>query len=233
MLKHSFFVCGHTKGMKTMSILCAGAMFFSPIKQCVAGNVVSKNVTTEVCVIAKQNEYDDNIKITATTNQKTITITPTANGGYDPQVKLFNFLNNGLSQIYYTVNSAGSGGYIYSQIISLEQGRQTTIFDSLQFQTNARLTWQDNKIRIVYAGQTLYLDASQNDLTGEKSIYLSPVNVTYPIYTSYNNGYQLLLLQKVYVDYAANNVGYLTTLLDFNATQPIASVGVLTNFNPN
>lgn len=208
-------------------------MLLSPVHQCVKGNVINTDLTSEVCVDAKQNEFTENIKITVTTGKDTITISPSADAGYNPQVNLFNFLSNGLQQIFYTVDSAGSGGYIYSQIVSLENGKQETIFDSLKYQTHAKLSWQGDLIKIDYEGQTLYLDASQNDLSNERDIYLGPVNVTYPIYTSYNNSYQLLLIQKVYVDYTANNVGYLTTWLDFNSENKVASVGVLTNFNPN
>ena len=78
----------------------------------------------------------------------------------------------------------------------------------------------------------MFLDASKNDLSGAREVTVSPINTILPLFSTAFDRYQMLVYQKVYVDYTANNVGYVTTLLDFSTGQAnVVNVGVALNFD--
>ena len=103
-------------------------------------------------------------------------IVPTVNYGYEPSVFLGDFIGNGLSQIFYWVNSGGSGAYSSSQVISLQNGKQITIYDSENFKNTAKAELRDNLVQIKYLNNNYYLDASFADLSENKNVYISDVN---------------------------------------------------------
>lgn len=179
-----------------------------------------------------QSGFQENISLKIVTGNEEKEVVPNANSGYNPSVFLGDFLGKGLNQIFYSVESGGSGGYSFYQLYSGEDGEISSIFDSQNFNQNISATMQGDIISIEYLGQTLLLDASKNDLSGAREVAVSPVNTILPVYSTAFDRYQMLVYQKVYIDYTANNVGYVTTLLDFSTGQAnIVSVGVTLNFD--
>ena len=179
-----------------------------------------------------QSGFQENISLKFVTGGEEKEVVPNVNGGYNPSVFLGDFLGNGLNQIFYSVESGGSGGYSFYQLYSGENGEISSIFDSQNFNQNIPATMQGDIISIEYSGQTLLLDASKNDLSGAREVAISPVNTILSVYSTAFDRYQMLVYQKVYIDYTANNVGYVTTLLDFSTGQAnIVSVGVTLNFD--
>ena len=179
-----------------------------------------------------QSGFQENISLKIVTVGEEKEIVPNANSGYNPSVFLGDFLGNGLNQIFYSVESGGSGDYSFYQLYSGENGEISSIFDSQNISQNISATMQGDIINIEYLGQTLLLDASKNDLSGAREVTVSPVNTILPVYSTAFDRYQMLVYQKVYVDYTANNVGYVTTLLDFSTGQAnVVNVGVALNFD--
>ena len=179
-----------------------------------------------------QSGFQENISLKIVTGNEEKEVVPNANSGYNPSVFLGDFLGKGLNQIFYSVESGGSGDYSFYQLYSGENGEISSIFDSQNFNQNISATMQGDIISIEYLGQTLLLDASKNDLSGAREVAISPVNTILPLYNTAFQRYQMLVYQKVYIDYTANNVGYVTTLLDFSTGQAnIVSVGVTLNFD--
>lgn len=179
-----------------------------------------------------QSAFQENISLKIVTGGEEKEVVPNANSGYDPSVFLGDFLGNGLNQIFYSVESGGSGGYSFYQLFSAEKGEIVSVFDSQNISQNISATMQGDIINIEYLGQTLLLDASKNDLSGAREVTVSPINTILPLFSTAFDRYQMLVYQKVYVDYTANNVGYVTTLLDFSTGQAnVVNVGVALNFD--
>ncbi len=147
---------------------------------------------------------------------------------------LADFIGNGLSQIFYQVNSGGSGAYSSYQIISMQNGKQKTIYDSENFQNTAQASLVEQLVKIEYLNQNYYLETGNADLSGEKNIVVSNINAVMPIYNGGLNKYQIAQFQKVYIDYTANNIGYLVCLIDLNPNGiTTVSVGTLAGWNIN
>ncbi len=178
-----------------------------------------------------KSQFKENISIKVKTGDEEIRIVPTVNYGYEPSVFLGDFIGNGLNQIFYWVNSGGSGAYSSSQVISLQNGKQITIYDSENFKNTAKAELRDNLVQIKYLNNNYYLDASFADLSENKNVYISDVNTVMPVYNGGLGKYQIMQFQKVYIDYTANNIGYLTSIIDLTLDGwNIVSVGTLSNF---
>ncbi len=178
-----------------------------------------------------KSQFKENISIKVKTGDEEIRIVPTVNYGYEPSVFLGDFIGNGLNQIFYWVNSGGSGAYSSSQVISLQNGKQITIYDSENFKNTAKVELRDNLVQIKYLNNNYYLDASFADLSENKNVYISDVNTVMPVYNGGLGKYQIMQFQKVYIDYTANNIGYLTSIIDLTLDGwNIVSVGTLSNF---
>ena len=216
-----------------LSSIFAGVLAISSCSFAGSGFVFDGWKLSQIYICSSaQSGFQENISLKIVTGNEEKEVVPNANSGYNPSVFLGDFLGNGLNQIFYFVESGGSGDYSFYQLYSGENGEISSIFDSQNFNQNISATMQGDIISIEYLGQTLLLDASKNDLSGAREVIVSPVNTILPLYSTAFQRYQMLVYQKVYIDYTANNVGYVTTLLDFSTGQAnIVSVGVTLNFD--
>lgn len=197
-----------------------------------SGYLIDNQQVSQVYICTQnKSQFKENISIKVKTGDEEIRIVPTVNYGYEPSVFLGDFIGNGLSQIFYWVNSGGSGAYSSSQVISLQNGKQITIYDSENFKNTAKAELRDNLVQIKYLNNNYYLDASFADLSENKNVYISDVNTVMPVYNGGLGKYQIMQFQKVYIDYTANNIGYLTSIIDLTLDGwNIVSVGTLSNF---
>lgn len=197
-----------------------------------SGYLINEREISKVYICtSNESEFKENVSIKVKTADEQIEIISTINYGYDPSVFLGDFIGNGLDQIFYSVNSGGSGAYSASQIISLQGGRQKTVYDSVDFKNTAKAVFEGDLIKIEYLNQYYFLDASNADLGGKKEIVISDVNAVMPVYNVGLEKFQIIQYQKVYVDYTANNIGYLVTVIDISDNGARAvSAGTLTNY---
>ena len=197
-----------------------------------SGFLIDNQQVSQVYICTQnKSQFKENISIKVKTGDEEIRIVPTVNYGYEPSVFLGDFIGNGLNQIFYWVNSGGSGAYSSSQVISLQNGKQITIYDSENFKNTAKVELRDNLVQIKYLNNNYYLDASFADLSENKNVYISDVNTVMPVYNGGLGKYQIMQFQKVYIDYTANNIGYLTSIIDLTLDGwNIVSVGTLSNF---
>lgn len=219
--------------MRLLNFVLCCSMLISP--NCFfagSGFLIDKQSISKVYVCAQnKSEYKENVTISVKTDGGEIRITPTINYGYEPKTFLGDFIGNGLDQIFYCVNSGGSEAYSFYQIISLQNNCQKTIYDSSSFNNTVSATLEDCLIKIRFLNQYYCLDASNADLSGQKEVFVSAVNTVMPIYNSGLNKYQILQLQKIYIDYTANNVGYFACVIDLNMDGgKIISTGTFANF---
>ncbi len=197
-----------------------------------SGFLIDNQQVSQVYICTQnKSQFKENISIKVKTGDEEIRIVPTVNYGYEPSVFLGDFIGNGLNQIFYWVNSGGSGAYSSSQVISLQNGKQITIYDSENFKNTAKVELRDNLVQIKYLNNNYYLDASFADLSENKNVYISDVTTVMPVYNGGLGKYQIMQFQKVYIDYTANNIGYLTSIIDLTLDGwNIVSVGTLSNF---
>lgn len=220
--------------MKILSLILPCMLTVMPVCEFQgSGFLIDEWKVSQVYICSQnQSEYKENVAIKVKTCGDEICIVPTINYGYDPSVFLGDFVGNGLSQIFYSVNSGGSGAYSASQVISLQGGEIKTIFDSENFKNTAVGKLEENIVKIEYKNQNYYIDATNADLSGNKEVTISDVNTVMPIFNSGLGKYQIMQLQKVYIDYTANNVGYLASIIDLSFDGgKIISVGTFTNFD--
>lgn len=187
---------------------------------------------SQIYICSQGENYQENITIKVKTGNKEDVVIPNVDYGYQPGIFIGNFSDNNLDQILYFVNSGGSGAYSSYQLFKTEGEEIVSFFDSNDFNPNIQVGFENNTIKISYQNQTVLLDASKNDLAGKKEVVVSSVNTILPVYNTAFSRYQILTYQKVYIDYTANNVGYLTFLLDFaDGTANVVNMGSALNFD--
>ena len=154
--------------MKLLSLILPCMLAATPVCEFQgSGFLIDEWKISQVYVSSQnQSEYKEDVIIKVKTGAEEICIVPTVNYGYDPSVFLGDFVGNGLSQIFYSVNSGGSGAYSAGQVISLQGGETKIIFDSENFKNTAVGKLNENIVKIEYKNQNYYIDATNADLSG-------------------------------------------------------------------
>ena len=221
--------------MKWKSIFLALLTMISPVNLSKCDEyyfLVENNIPSEVKIIYDGENFKENIEIRVQTLEETLYIYPKHDSGYDPNVYVYNFLNNGLEQIFYSVLSGGSGGYSFYEIFSIKDGKIKEIFNSDNFNPNIDAFYEGEKVVIDYQGELLYLDGSNSSCQEDCSLNISSVNTILPYYNIQLNKTFLMVLQKVFAGYSANNLGYISSLLEIDEDgYKIISFGTLSNFS--
>ena len=147
--------------MKFLSLFLLTLMAFNPLKFCLdsdSGFLVEDDKILAVKIKSDGENYKQNITIEIENGDETIILKPIANSGYNPNVFIANFLDNGFEQLLYSVESGGSGGYSFYELYSLNDGTQL-LFNSQDFNpTITAKEYNENIIELNYQGQKLYLE---------------------------------------------------------------------------
>ncbi len=222
--------------MKVISLLLSSLISISPLSVCEdkqTGFLVDSDRPSIVCVHGNGDNYKENISIDIDTFGNKINIIPQNDSGYQPKVFIGNFLDNGLEEMLYSVESGGSGGYSFYEMYSLKNGESNLIFNSNDFSPiiSAQYIGKDI-IEIDYQSKKLYMSYSNEGcIDNNCDINISPVNAILPFYNISLNRYYLQVLQKVYGGYSANNFGYVVSMLQINEDgYDVINIGVLSNF---
>ncbi len=221
--------------MKILPILLTCASLASPFCDYKVGNLIESDKYNNVSICSEGKLYRENIEIRVTNEGEEIVVSPSVDIGYSPNIFIANFLNNGLEQVLYSVESGGSGGYSFYEMFSFYGGKAKSIFNSNDFNPTIEASYLENNIiQINYQGKTLYLDSSSSGCSTHEDcrLYISDVNTIFPYYNIALDRYYLQVLQKIYGGYEANNFGYITTYLEINDDgYKILNIGVSSNFN--
>lgn len=195
--------------------------------------LINQNTPSYVSLESSGENFKEDITIIVETGEDKISITPDYNEGYNPSIYIAPFLSNGLSQILYGVESGGSGGYSYYEIYSLANGNLRKIFDSGDFNPNISASYQGSLVEIDYQGKLLHLDASNSVCQQEDyTLNISSINTIFPYYNLSTRQEYLMILQKVYAGFSANNLGYIASLVEItDEGYKIISVATASNFN--
>ncbi len=221
--------------MKILPIVLTCLALNTPFCEYKMGNLIESNKFNEVSLCSEGKLFRENIEIKVKTDDGEIIVEPSVNIGYSPEIFVANFLNNGLEQVLYSVESGGSGGYSYYQMFSFKDGISQSVFNSEDFKPTIEARYLDNNIiEINFQGKILYLDSSTSGCQNKDdcNLYISDVNTILPYYNIALDRYYLQVLQRIYGGYEANNFGYITSLIEVNEDgYNIISIGTTSNFS--
>lgn len=157
--------------------------------------------------------------------------------GYDPLLFLGDFTGDGVSDIFITINSGGSGGITFDYVYSFVSNNLRLLFDSdvINEQYQYAVTYLDHyKVEVISNhNKTKYrIDISLrgpdylNEIYGPNgklkmpiSGWVDPISGLYPIDFDGNGVYELYAFQKVAGRYHADGLGYIQNTLKWNGHQ--------------
>ena len=216
----------------------------------VYGNLVSPNSCEKVVLKGQKDKdsfYFSNvwIEIYDKNDKQLGVIAPKEKGGYEPDVIVENFTDNGTSQIFYAASSGGSGGFGYYYVYDFSACVQTTLFDFAEFSKNNRL---EGKYLDCFRAQVsnsdggrYLIDLSDREKQYKNSIWqengklikpidvnVSGVNAVFPYYSHYGEICKLKVYRRVTGLYNADLLGYvLTDISLLGGKSEITSEGLL------
>lgn len=155
------------------------------------------------------------------------------NAGYNPTIFLGDFTGNGVSDIFISITTGGSGGIMYHYIYSFLNAIPQLLFDFNVYNEHYqyKVTYQnDYKVEVVSVinNKTYIIDISTKDSDYLKEIYdengklkrpitgfVNPLSGLYPVDFDSNNRYELLAYQKIAGRYNADSLGYVLNTLSW------------------
>lgn len=157
--------------------------------------------------------------------------------GYNPTLFLGDFTGNGVSDVLISINSGGSGGFMYHYVYSFIGNNPHEMFNFNVYNATFEydVIYEDNyRIRVVskHNGLTYLIDISKRDPEYLNEIYsvngklkkpimgfVNPLSGLYPIDLDYNGVYDLSAYQKIAGLYNADALGYVVNTLGWNGNQ--------------
>jgi hypothetical protein len=153
------------------------------------------------------------------------------NSGYNPKLSLWKFTENGIDDIFISIDSGGSGGIMYYFIYSFIDNTPQLLFDfnSYNEKYNYEVTYKDDyKVEVLstqndkkyiidistkgdeYLHEIYYENGKlKNPISG----FVNPLSGLYPVDFDSNNVYELLAYQKIAGRYNADSLGYVLNTL--------------------
>ncbi len=221
--------------MKILPVILACLSLSSPLCEYKVGRLIESDKFNHVSLCSEGKLYRENIEIKVKGEENEIIVEPAVNIGYNPQIFIANFADNGLEQILYSVESGGSGGYSFYQIFSFKGEKALSIFNSEDFNPSIKASYIENDIiEIDYEGKRIFLDSSNSGCQNKEDcqLYISSVNSIMPYYNIALDRYYLEIYQKIYGGYQANTFGYIISLVEVNENDfKTINIGTTSNFS--
>lgn len=165
------------------------------------------------------------------------TVPLSENAGYDPTLFLGDFTGNGIADILVSINSGGSGAFMYHYVYSFLNNNPQLLFDfnvyNEQYQYD--VIYQDNyRVNVLSKinNLTYIIDISKRDPEYLNEIYnadgklkkpitgfVNPLSGLYPVDFDYNGVYELLAYQKIAGLYNADALGYVVNTLGWKENE--------------
>ncbi|MBD7965171.1 VCBS repeat-containing protein [Fictibacillus norfolkensis] len=153
------------------------------------------------------------------------------NAGYNPTLFLGDFTGNGVSDVLVSINSGGSGGFMYHYVYSFIGNTPQEMFNFNAYNAAYEydVIYEDNyKVRVVSKRnkKTYIIDLSKRDKEYLNEIYdvngklkkpitgfVNPLSGLYPIDFDSDGVYELSAYQKIAGLYNADTLGYVVNTL--------------------
>ncbi len=153
------------------------------------------------------------------------------NAGYNPRLFLSDFTANRIDDILVSIDSGGSGGFMYHYMYSFVNNIPRLIFDYTLYNAayQYEVTYKDNyKVDVISKANNLTytIDISYKGVDYLSEIYdasgklkqpihgfVNPLSGLYPVDFDSNHVYELLAYQKIAGRYNADALGYVLNTL--------------------
>lgn len=154
------------------------------------------------------------------------------NLGYNPRLFLGEFTEDGIDDIFISIDSGGSGAIMYHYIYSFINNRPQLLFyfNSYNEEYNYEVTYKDNyRVEVISRkndrNYIIDISTSRDDeylheiyyengkLKSPISGFVNPLSGLYPVDFDSNNVYELLAYQKIAGRYNADSFGYVLNTL--------------------
>lgn len=201
--------------MKFFPIILSCLSIFSPINEEKAGNLIETDKISTVKICSEGKLCHENIEIVISTGEEKIIIEPNVNIGYNPQIFIADFCNNGLEELMYSISN--NDGNNFYQIFSFKDGKTNCLFDSENFNPTIEVSYLDNNIiEINFQGKKLFLSNPSSEYCNHDDCQLQISEIKYisPYYSTLTNKCYLQIMQSVYGGYSANCFGYISSLIE-------------------
>jgi len=198
----------------------------------VTGDGVADRITMVGSARADNPEFYENVLLRVTSGSSGQTITQSLapdNAGYNPRFVLCDFNKDGLPDILTSIDSGGSGAFVYNRLYSVRGGQFQELFNVAEFnrEFKGQAVYLNNyrvEITVPRLGRRYLVDVSNRKELYQGRIYdqngqllepttgeVSDLNVLYPAADGPYCG--LLALQRVIGLFGADTLGYLETNL--------------------
>lgn len=153
------------------------------------------------------------------------------NAGYNPRLFLGDFTGNRIKDILISIDSGGSGGFMYHYIYSFVNNTPLLIFDFNLYNETYKyeVTYKDYyKVEVISKANNIkyIIDLSYKGSDYLREIYdengklkqpisgfVNPLSGLYPVDFDANQVYELLAYQKIAGRYNADSLGYILNTL--------------------
>lgn len=153
------------------------------------------------------------------------------NAGYDPALFLGDFTGDGVPDIMVSINSGGSGAFMYHYIYSDLDNRPKLLFDSEKYNSEYKytVTYRDgyaaevvsinsNKrylLDLSYKGREYLDEIYYGDGTLKEPVrgFVNPLSTLLPVDMDYDGVLGLMAWQKIAGRYNADSLGYIQNIL--------------------
>lgn len=209
-----------------------------------SGDVNGDSIIDNVYLVGQKTSpaeiYADNIAIIVQDGRaNTFMRIPLADaGGYNAQLFLGNFTSKQQLDILVSIDSGGSGGYIFAYLYTVRDNHAELLLGSDKFNNNSIYTaiFHDNfKVVVsslqgnfkfiidVSGNKAMYIDAGVYSNSGK---LLKPteggvlaLGALYPLINNYNSLYQLLAYQRIIGINNSDNLGAVQTYLQWDGKE--------------
>ena len=148
------------------------------------------------------------------------TVAPSHDSGYEPSLVLADFTGDGLNDVYYNIQSGGSGAFSYSCIYDFSGPQPEIIFDSDEIENEYTAQYQDGyKVKVTNGERIFYIDISGRSGEYLDGLYsdgklirpvaadVSAVNTAAPVYIR-SGTFDLSVMRRITGLYNADLLGY-------------------------
>lgn len=183
--------------------------------------------------------FVDNITLVIKDNRSPIPfkIALKENAGYNPTLFLGDFTGDNVKDIQVSINSGGSGGFMYEYVYSFLNNQVRQLFSSDQFNQTYQyeVTYLDNyqvRVTSLNLNKTYIIDIRWKGTEYLSEIYdangvlkepikgnVDWISGLYPIDFERDGVYELLAFQRIYGRYHADGLGDLMTALKWNGSK--------------
>lgn len=203
-----------------------------------SGDVTGDGVVDELLLLGTPTEdspFIQNITVLMRNGRtgRIVQVSPPENGGYDPTLFLCDFTGDGVLDVKLSIQSGGSGGFVFTYVYSFVRNQLRQLFSGEQYDASRefRANYADGFVIVVEditLGHTFRVDVKNDpaaatlynadgSLKEPTEANVGPFIAAIPVILDEESGTcSLMALTRVWGTFAADTVGYLQDYLSWD-----------------